>query len=60
MYDNREIVDQRRQVEVPDLNYERRKGERRRSPSRGYAYISMVGWICRREQTRRQTDTYRG
>jgi len=60
MYDKREIVDQRSQLEVPDLNHERRRGERRRSQSKGYTYISMVGWICRREQTRRQSDIYQG
>ena len=31
-------------------------GERRKVPSRGFANISVVGWICRREQCRRKDD----
>lgn len=34
----------------------RRTGERRKLPSDGFAYISTVGWICRRERKRRKTD----
>lgn len=30
--------------------------DRRKAPSKGYAYISTVGWICRRERTRRKND----
>jgi hypothetical protein len=33
-----------------------RKGERRQKAGNGYAYISMVGWMDRREQTRRNDD----
>ena len=28
--------------------------ERRQEESEGYTYISMVGWICRRERFRRK------
>ncbi len=35
---------------------ERRQGERREAQSDGYAYITTVGWICRREQCRRNGD----
>lgn len=35
---------------------EHRKGERRKCECRGYTYISMVGWMCRREQARRGKD----
>lgn len=30
-----------------------RKNERRMDSAKGYNYVSMVGWICRREKTRR-------
>jgi hypothetical protein len=30
--------------------------ERRQRQCRGYAYITTVGWICRREQCRRKID----
>jgi len=36
--------------------YERRNEDRRKVPSEGFSYISVVGWICRREQCRRQDD----
>jgi hypothetical protein len=37
---------------------ERRRcdGDRRRTPAKGYACISVVGWVCRREQARRKDD----
>jgi hypothetical protein len=34
----------------------RRLKERRKKPSKGYTYISIVGWIDRREKIRRQDD----
>jgi hypothetical protein len=34
----------------------RRKGERRTQESKGYTYISMVGWMDRREKNRRKDD----
>ena len=42
----------RRPADVID----QRNGERRQLPARGFAYISVVGWICRREQCRRKGD----
>ena len=36
---------------------ERREAERRTKKSNGYAYISIVGWIDRREKFRRESDT---
>lgn len=44
----------------PDPNKdenERRQVERREMQSNGYAYITTVGWICRREQCRRNGET---
>lgn len=38
--------------------FENRQGDRRKEPSEGYAYVSMVGWFDRREQTRRKDDNY--
>lgn len=37
---------------------ERRAGtERRKDSALGFTYISTVGWICRREQSRRKDDS---
>jgi hypothetical protein len=37
--------------------HERRNGtERRKERADGFAFISTVGWICRREQFRREED----
>ncbi|BBO82417.1 hypothetical protein [Desulfosarcina ovata] len=30
--------------------------ERRHEHSNGFTYVSTVGWICRREQSRRKTN----
>jgi hypothetical protein len=35
----------------------RQQQERRTSPSEGYAYISVVGWIDRREKFRRKKES---
>ena len=40
-----------------ELHEKRCREERRRLPSQGYARISIVGWICRRERLRRTNDT---
>ena len=39
-----------------ELEKRRLMGDRRNLPSKGFARIPMVGWICRREQTRRKDD----
>jgi hypothetical protein len=36
----------------------RHKHDRRIEPSKGYTYISVVGWIDRREKLRRKDDPY--
>jgi len=36
------------------ISEKRRREERRRQPSNGFARISIVGWICRREKLRRR------
>ncbi len=33
---------------------DRRDSERRREPCEGFTYVSTVGWICRREKSRRK------
>ena len=39
------------------LYFDERCGyDRRKAPSEGYAYVSTVGWICRREHHRRNDD----
>ena len=35
---------------------DRRSIERRKRVCEGYTYISAVGWICRRERSRRDCD----
>jgi hypothetical protein len=43
---------------IPNNVLERRTGtERRKASARGFTYISTVGWICRREQFRRNDDS---
>jgi hypothetical protein len=37
---------------------DRRNNDRRREPCEGFTYVSMVGWICRREQSRRKDDPF--
>lgn len=37
---------------------EKRENERRQEAARGYTYITTVGWICRRERTRRKNDHF--
>jgi len=39
-----------------DAAFERRAEDRRKLPSQGFAYISIVGLICRRERNRRKDD----
>lgn len=41
-----------------DPQRERRKEHRRKDECEGYAYIQMVGWMDRRERTRRETDCH--
>jgi hypothetical protein len=37
---------------------DRRYIDRRKEPCEGFTYISTVGWICRREQSRRKEDFF--
>ena len=39
-------------------NSNRRKGERRQRKSKGYTYITMVGWMDRRGKVRRKDDEF--
>lgn len=34
------------------------EADRRRKPGKGFAYISTVGWMDRRERLRRKDDAY--
>ena len=36
--------------------FRHRSGDRRKVPSKGFTFISVVGWICRRERCRRRDD----
>jgi hypothetical protein len=49
-------IKQRPRADQQQKGYHHRKGERRQKAGNGYAYISMVGWMDRREQTRRNDD----
>jgi hypothetical protein len=37
---------------------DRRDNDRRREPCEGFTYVSVVGWICRREQSRRKDEPF--
>jgi hypothetical protein len=37
---------------------DRRYIDRRKNPCEGFTYVSTVGWICRREQSRRKDDSF--
>ncbi len=39
------------------LSSDRRDQDRRQEPCEGYTYVSMVGWICRREKSRRRSKS---
>jgi hypothetical protein len=39
---------------------DRRYIDRRKESCEGFTYISTVGWICRREQSRRKEDFFEG
>lgn len=58
MYHYEQEHDDRRWTQTPIEKEEdnRRRTERRTQESRGYTYISMVGWMDRREKKRRQDD----
>jgi hypothetical protein len=32
--------------------------DRRKEPCEGFTYVTTVGWICRREQSRRKDDSF--
>ena len=56
MYDS-EYQNNRMEETIQPQNFDRRNGtDRRKEPARGFAFISTVGWICRREQFRRRND----
>ena len=56
MYHYEDQKEQMKGAIYEDLFERRNNGERRKVPACGFAYISTVGWICRREQIRRKGD----
>lgn len=38
------------------VSLERRYMHRRKALCNGFTYVSMVGWICRREKARRESE----
>lgn len=41
----------------PEPEEERRNDDRRKARCDGYTYVPIVGWYCRRTQTRRNDDS---
>jgi hypothetical protein len=56
MTDNTMIKEDSQKDRRPAVAIDHRNGERRKVPAQGFAYISMVGWICRRERCRRRGE----
>lgn len=46
----------KKEQRTPAPPADRRATERRKSKGDGYTYIPMVGWYCRREESRRDDD----
>ena len=57
MYDN--PTKEKNPHKKKPIDSERRScdGDRRKISSKGYVRIPVVGWICRRERTRRKDDS---
>jgi hypothetical protein len=56
---NNEYLNEPRADDDPDAELsDRRNHDRRKEPCEGYTYVSMVGWICRREKSRRKDDPF--
>jgi hypothetical protein len=58
-------MDNKEHLNEPQADHEqdaessdRRNIDRRKEPCEGFTYVSMVGWICRREQSRRKNDPF--
>ena len=45
-------------LEQHDQFSDRRDIDRRKNPCEGFTYVSTVGWICRREKSRRKDDSF--
>jgi hypothetical protein len=56
MYDFGYQKDQMDETSPLDVIERRNSTDRRKKYAAGFAYISGVGWICRREQVRRKDD----
>ena len=55
--DNNRLARKNPHEEVQDAAaFKHRNEDRRKVPSEGFAHISVVGWICRRERCRRKDD----
>lgn len=54
---NKTIPSRSDQRQPPMSPEDRRTNERRKAEGDGYTYIPMVGWYCRREESRRDDDT---
>lgn len=54
--DRHHIRTTRERVRATEKEANRRQADRRIEKSRGYTYISMVGWMDRREKKRRRDD----
>lgn len=58
MADYNPIKDAKVDFSQPLAPNDRREDDRRKETSEGFAYVSTVGWICRREKIRRKDDPF--
>lgn len=57
--DNKEYLNDPQADDDQDAAFsDRRNIDRRKEPCEGFTYVSMVGWICRREQSRRKDEPF--
>jgi hypothetical protein len=58
--ENKEYLDEHQADFEQDADSSDRRydNDRRKEPREGFTYVSMVGWICRREQSRRKDDPF--
>jgi hypothetical protein len=58
MGEKEDLKEPRANLDQDAESSDRRNSDRRKSPCEGFTYVSMVGWICRREKSRRKDDSF--
>jgi hypothetical protein len=57
--ENKEYLDEHQDdLEQGTDSNDRRYNDRRKEPCEGFTYVTMVGWICRREKSRRKDEPF--